>query len=480
MEAAGAERELLLGGGAGESDEDLIDRVTEGDAGAFEELFRRHRANVLAVCRRILGPAEAEDAAQQTFLAAYLAIARRGERPGNLGGWLRAVARNECLSQVRRRRASAPLPDELVDRRSAAEDVALRQAEVRGIVDDFGRLPSDQRAALVLSEFGELPHREIAESLECRPGKVKALVYQARATLSRLRAARELPCRRIREYVSRRRVGRPPSRISRHLETCPACAEFARDVRGERRGAALLFPLGAALEWIRSLLGAGGAGAPSAGAAGGAAGGGALTGAALQTGVAKLGVLAVCGGAAVGAGAVGIGSGDDGGRQDPPAAARGANPAIAGAAETGASSDGNGSSSRRTGRDQGREPPFASRGVPPEAAGEHPRRPAGAGSGHSSRAFGPPTDDPAKPVGASDATGAEASRKPPARGSGREPGAGRPTDAGRPAEVPATSHGRPSSAGGVIPGASRPANAAQKPLGDAGCSVSEPAQAAVC
>ena len=44
-----------------------------------------------------------------------------------------------------------------------------------------GDLPDDQRAALVLTEIGDLSHAEVAEVLGCGPANVKGLVFRARS-----------------------------------------------------------------------------------------------------------------------------------------------------------------------------------------------------------------------------------------------------------------------------------------------------------
>ena len=54
------------------------------------------------------------------------------------------------------------------------------RADLRAVVADVERLPDDQRAALVLAELADLSHDQIAEVIGVRPGKVKALIHQAR------------------------------------------------------------------------------------------------------------------------------------------------------------------------------------------------------------------------------------------------------------------------------------------------------------
>ncbi len=88
------------------SDEALAERVrVSGDTAAFGELVNRYRSRVMALARRMLAgsaPEDAEDVAQEAFVAAYdkRASFRRGEpfRP-----WLYRIAVNRCLDRLRAR-----------------------------------------------------------------------------------------------------------------------------------------------------------------------------------------------------------------------------------------------------------------------------------------------------------------------------------------------------------------------------------------
>ena len=79
------------------------------DAGAArartEELYARHGRMVEGLCRGVLRhAAEAEDAAQQTFLSAHRALLG-GAEPSEPAAWLATIARNECLARVREGRS---------------------------------------------------------------------------------------------------------------------------------------------------------------------------------------------------------------------------------------------------------------------------------------------------------------------------------------------------------------------------------------
>src|SRR5262249_46230060 len=85
-------------------------RVEAAEASArVGSLFDAHGRMVLGVCRLLWrAPAEAEDAAQQTFLSAHRALLGGG-RPRDEAAWLGAIARNECRARIRAR-LRAPLP----------------------------------------------------------------------------------------------------------------------------------------------------------------------------------------------------------------------------------------------------------------------------------------------------------------------------------------------------------------------------------
>jgi RNA polymerase sigma factor (sigma-70 family) len=307
--------------GLDHSDELLVAGVRAGDPAAFEEIYDLYARGILAFCVHMLGSREAaEDALQLTFVAAYRAL-RGGDSSIALRPWLYTIARNRCLSELRARREAvmveligdAPVIDGLADQ-------VQRREDLREMVDDMQRLPADQRAALVLFELGDHPQKEIATVLGVRTEKVKALVFQAREALVRGRAAREHPCRDIREQLATLE-GRIPTRsvLRAHIERCPGCQSFEHDVRHQRAALALILPVALTGELKRWILGSslhsGGAVAAGVGACGGggvaasACGGGALAGGGAVVGSgAVAGSGAVVGGATVVSGMGGAGA----------------------------------------------------------------------------------------------------------------------------------------------------------------------------
>ena len=288
------------------SDERLVALVRAGNERAFEVLYDRHHRGVLGFCRHMLGSAdEAEDALQQAFLSAHGDLLR-DVKEIRFKPWLYTIARNRCLSILRARREQTSDEIEVaVDRLS--DDVAQR-ADLQDLLRDLAQLPDRQRAALVLSELGDLSHAEVADVVQCEASQVKSLVFQARSSLIERRQARDTPCEEIREQLSTLRGGAlRRSHLRLHLKECPGCTAFREDLKRQRQMLAVVLPVFPSLGLKESVLsslgiggGAGGAGL-AAGSAGLAAKGGA--GFALNGLVAKAAVVAVVAGGAAGGGA---------------------------------------------------------------------------------------------------------------------------------------------------------------------------------
>src|SRR5215471_2621825 len=87
---------------------DLLSRARAGDGEAFRELAESHRRELQVHCYRMLGSfADAEDAVQETMLAAWQGIGGFTEERASLRTWLYKIATNRCLNA---RRAASRRP----------------------------------------------------------------------------------------------------------------------------------------------------------------------------------------------------------------------------------------------------------------------------------------------------------------------------------------------------------------------------------
>jgi RNA polymerase sigma factor (sigma-70 family) len=230
------------------ADDRLVTFIRRGDTAAFEALYERHSRELLSFCVYLLGSRQdAEDAVQTTFAAAYRAL-RTNERPVALRPWLFTIARNDCLSILRKRRPTAELNGEPALNGDPFRELELRE-EVRHALEGLLELPENQRAALVLAEMHGLSQAEVGAVLGVGAEKVKAYVYQARSQLISSRRARDADCVEIREELATARgAALLRRRLRGHVRACAGCRAYADGVARQRRH------LGALLPWAPSLL----------------------------------------------------------------------------------------------------------------------------------------------------------------------------------------------------------------------------------
>jgi RNA polymerase sigma factor (sigma-70 family) len=208
------------------TDAGLVTLIRDGHPEAFEVAYDRHHQAILAFCHQIVGDVQdAEDAVQHTFLAAYSDLIS-SQKPIYLRPWLFTIARNRCYSVLRERREhpTAPLEESMSEGLSAQ---VQRREDLRDLVTDMQRLPTKQRAALVLAELGALSHEQIGHALAVPRTKVKALVFQARESLLASRTARETDCSEIRlQLATERGAALRRSNLRRHLRQCAGCRQY--------------------------------------------------------------------------------------------------------------------------------------------------------------------------------------------------------------------------------------------------------------
>ena len=127
----------------------------------FQQLLEHHQGDVMGFLIASVGPNEAEDCFQETFIAALRAYPRL-EDDDNLKGWLLTIAHRKAIDSHRARgRRAVPVGD--------APEVADQGGETQGRANSgfwrlISTLPPKQRAAIALRFACDLPHREIAKA----------------------------------------------------------------------------------------------------------------------------------------------------------------------------------------------------------------------------------------------------------------------------------------------------------------------------
>ncbi len=125
----------------------------------FQTLLDGHKDDVYRFLVSLVGPAEADDCFQETFLAALRAYpSLRDGR--NLRSWLLTIAHRKAIDRSRSRRRHAPLDDAPETGVPPADPDPALWAHVEA-------LPAKQRAAVVLRFVNDLAYRDIGSILDC-------------------------------------------------------------------------------------------------------------------------------------------------------------------------------------------------------------------------------------------------------------------------------------------------------------------------
>ena len=166
-----------------ECDEHYIRRCLDGHPDDYAHLVRRHEAALLAHLTRRLGDsAEAEEAAQETFVRACFALGRL-KKAGVFGAWLFGIARRVAAET---RRANRRRQKELRGASTASERTADPPAEAGAdpaLRRAVARLPEAQRQVILLRYYDGLKCEQVAERLNVPIGTITKTLSRAYATL---------------------------------------------------------------------------------------------------------------------------------------------------------------------------------------------------------------------------------------------------------------------------------------------------------
>lgn len=177
----------------GTSDAQLVARSLNQDHEAFGLLIDRHATTIVNLAYRMVGNrAEAEDLAQETFLAAFKALSTF-RADAKFSTWLYRIASNKCKDWLRVKRPGQGLQDvdvdEVLDGHVAEErtpEHLLSQQQVALELEQaIQRLPPLYREAFVLKHIEGLSYEEMQEILGVNGDTLKMRVYKGRVQLSR-------------------------------------------------------------------------------------------------------------------------------------------------------------------------------------------------------------------------------------------------------------------------------------------------------
>ena len=167
-----------------------------GEEEALNRLMERNAEKVYHFLLRILSnQAEAADLSQETFVRVYL-NRDKFETGKKVTTWIYAIATNLARDHLRRgkRRPTVSLdegfseedyspPEKLADPALQPNEMLLAGERAEAVRQAVKELPEELKTPLVLAEYENLSHAEIAGILKCTPKAIETRIYRARKLL---------------------------------------------------------------------------------------------------------------------------------------------------------------------------------------------------------------------------------------------------------------------------------------------------------
>ena len=169
-----------------------IEKAIDGDENAFGFLVDRYQKPVFSLCYRMLGNSnDAEDAAQESFIRAYMHL-KKFDRSRSFATWLLSIASHYCIDRIRKKQLPVvpieALPEETIPDRSVPNPEAKFRAAERDLLVQnlLMSLPPLDRAAITMRYWHGCSDAEIAETLNLTVSAVKSRLYRSRQALADL------------------------------------------------------------------------------------------------------------------------------------------------------------------------------------------------------------------------------------------------------------------------------------------------------
>ena len=180
-----------------DTDQQLVERVLDGNKNAFDLLVLRYQNRVAAMVARIIrDQKEVEDVCQEAFIKAYKALPLfRGDSA--FYTWLYRIAINTAKNHIVSRGRRPPSSDvELTDGEGGELGLVLSEIEtpesslemenLKNVIEGaIEARPADLRTAFTLREFSGLSYEDITEIMNCPVGTVRSRIFRARESIDK-------------------------------------------------------------------------------------------------------------------------------------------------------------------------------------------------------------------------------------------------------------------------------------------------------
>ena len=172
-----------------DSDAFLIRRYLNGDARAFEVLFKKYQTPIFNLVSRMVNGEDAYDLTQDVFCNALRGLHNfRGE--SKFSTWLYSIARNVCLNRLRQTSHAGEESLDEIEERSEMPDLSIdvhriaETHEVQRLVNSvLAALPPEQRLLITLRDLEGLSYEEIGQVTGMTLTNVKSRLHRARMVL---------------------------------------------------------------------------------------------------------------------------------------------------------------------------------------------------------------------------------------------------------------------------------------------------------
>jgi RNA polymerase sigma-70 factor, ECF subfamily len=179
------------------TDTEIINIILQGNRNEFQKLVERYKSMVFRTCMGFLHDKDdADDLTQEVFIQIYLSL-NKFKGDSAFSTWIYRISVNASLNRVRKNTGSPILRrlDSLfvtgkereisfvTDVNEDPENILIRLEKSKWVQNALDSLPENQRTAIVLSKYDELPQKEISEIMKITEGAVESLIQRAKANL---------------------------------------------------------------------------------------------------------------------------------------------------------------------------------------------------------------------------------------------------------------------------------------------------------
>ncbi len=175
-----------------ENEQNIVDRICQGNKEAFQELVERYKKKIYFLAYDILGDHhEAEDISQEVFIKVFRSL-KNFRRHSKMSSWIYQITTNSCIDALRKRKSKPKISlgdfnhisiKNNVERGSTriqnpelSADASIMQRRIQNALYE---VTPRERAVFMMRHYNDLEIKEIAEVLNVSSGTVKSMLFRA-------------------------------------------------------------------------------------------------------------------------------------------------------------------------------------------------------------------------------------------------------------------------------------------------------------